>query len=422
MSASAIRRAAVIAVGSELLTPLRSDTNSLLITEELNALGVDVVLKGIAGDDKVELAHLLRHALTRVDLVVLCGGLGPTDDDVTRDVVADVLGRPLRERAKIADSIRHRFVARGSEMPAINRRQAMVPEGADVLENSNGTAPGLWIEANGKVVVLLPGPPRELEPILIRVVEKKLVVRTAGQSLYRRTVRIVGRSESHAEEVLQPLYAEWAKDEVPVTATILAALGQIELHLTARADDRRAVERALNRAVDQVGATLGRDVYSTDGQPLEAVVGSLLHQRRMRIAIAESCTGGLVTSRLTDIAGSSCYVDRAVVCYSNEAKIELLDVPEPLIAEHGAVSEEVALAMATGVRNRSRTEIGVGVTGIAGPQGGTTKKPVGTVALAVVTPDSSSTKTLTFMGERQLIKFQASQAALDLIRRVLTRS
>ena len=257
MSASAIRRAAVIAVGSELLTPLRSDTNSLLITEELNALGVDIVFKGIAGDDKVELAHLLRHALTRVDLVVLCGGLGPTDDDVTREVVAGVLGRPLRERAEIADSIRHRFAARGSEMPAINRRQAMVPEGADVLENSNGTAPGLWIEANGKVVVLLPGPPRELEPILIRVVEKKLVVRTAGQSLHRRTVRIVGRSESHTEEALQPLYAEWAKGEVPVAATILAAIPdddrrgeEVERRRRARCRRRGAARRTPPRACE----------------------------------------------------------------------------------------------------------------------------------------------------------------------------
>jgi len=419
VTAGGIRRAAIIAVGSEMLTPLRSDTNSLVITEELNALGIDVVFKCVAGDDKVELSHMLRHALSRVDLVVTCGGLGPTDDDITREVVSAVLSRQLRERAEIVDGIRQRFLARGVEMPAINRRQAMVPEGADVLQNAHGTAPGLWLDVDRKAVLLLPGPPREMQPILIRVVEKKLAARAAGQALYRRVVRMTGRTESHTDELLQPLYDEWARATVPVSATILAALGQIELHLSARAEDRRAVERALDRAVDQVAALLGRDVYSLDGKPLEEVVGLLLAQRRLRVAVAESCTGGLITSRLTDIAGSSRYVERGAVCYSNDAKVELLGVPEALIADKGAVSEDVALAMAHGVRERSRVDVGIGVTGVAGPQGGTLQKPVGTVAVAVVTPDGVSTRTLQFMGERAHVKFQASQAALDLLRRML---
>lgn len=419
MSAGGIRRAAIIAVGSEMLTPLRTDTNSLIVTEELNALGVDVVFKCVAGDDKVELSHLLRHALSRVDLVVMTGGLGPTDDDITRDVAAAVLGRPLRERTEITDAIRQRFAARGVDMPAINRRQAMVPDGADVLQNANGTAPGLWLDVDRKAVLLLPGPPREMQPILIRVVEKKLAARAAGHALYRRVVKMTGRTESHTDEALQPLYAQWARAAVPVEATILAALGQIELHLSARAEDRRAVERTLDVAVDQVEDLLGRDVYSTDGKSIEEVVGGMLAQRRLRVAAAESCTGGLITSRLTDVAGSSRYVDRSAVCYSNDAKVEMLGVPESLIAEKGAVSEEVALAMAHGVRERSRVDVGIGVTGIAGPQGGTSLKPVGTVAVAVVTPDGSSTRTLQFMGERQNVKFQASQAALDLLRRML---
>lgn len=419
MSAGGIRRAAIIAVGSEMLTPLRTDTNSLIVTEELNALGVDVVFKCVAGDDKVELSHLMRHALSRVDLVVMTGGLGPTDDDITRDVAAAVLGRPLRERTEITDAIRQRFAARGVDMPAINRRQAMVPDGADVLQNANGTAPGLWLDVDRKAVLLLPGPPREMQPILIRVVEKKLAARAAGHALYRRVVKMTGRTESHTDEALQPLYAQWARAAVPVEATILAALGQIELHLSARAEDRRAVERTLDVAVDQVEDLLGRDVYSTDGKSIEEVVGGMLAQRRLRVAAAESCTGGLITSRLTDVAGSSRYVDRSAVCYSNDAKVEMLGVPESLIAEKGAVSEEVALAMAHGVRERSRVDVGIGVTGIAGPQGGTSLKPVGTVAVAVVTPDGSSTRTLQFMGERQNVKFQASQAALDLLRRML---
>ena len=395
MSAGGIRRAAIIAVG------------------------VDVVFKCVAGDDKVELSHLMRHALSRVDLVVMTGGLGPTDDDITRDVAAAVLGRPLRERTEITDAIRQRFAARGVDMPAINRRQAMVPDGADVLQNANGTAPGLWLDVDRKAVLLLPGPPREMQPILIRVVEKKLAARAAGHALYRRVVKMTGRTESHTDEALQPLYAQWARAAVPVEATILAALGQIELHLSARAEDRRAVERTLDVAVDQVEDLLGRDVYSTDGKSIEEVVGGMLAQRRLRVAAAESCTGGLITSRLTDVAGSSRYVDRSAVCYSNDAKVEMLGVPESLIAEKGAVSEEVALAMAHGVRERSRVDVGIGVTGIAGPQGGTSLKPVGTVAVAVVTPDGSSTRTLQFMGERQNVKFQASQAALDLLRRML---
>ena len=419
MSAGALRRVAIIAVGSELLTPLRSDTNSLFITAQLNALGMDVVSKHVIGDDRIELAQMIRHALARVDLLVVCGGLGPTEDDITREVVAGVLGRALCERSEISDAIRQRFAARGSEMPAINTRQAMVPEGADVLANGKGTAPGLWMDVEGKAVLLLPGPPRELEPMLAQVVDRKLAARAAGLALSRRVIRITGRTESNADEALHPLYVEWAGAEVPVTATILAALGQIELHLSARAGDRRTAVQALDRATDQVSAALGRDVYSTDGRTLEEVAGAMLVGRAWRISVAESCTGGLIASRLTDVPGSSRYFDRGLVCYSNDAKTQLLDVPVALMAEHGAVSEKVALAMAFGVRAHSGSDVGVGVTGIAGPQGGSPQKPVGTVAVAVVTPEASRVRTLRFMGERGLVKFQASQVALDLVRRLL---
>lgn len=419
MSGGSIRRAAIIAVGSELLTPLRTDTNSLLITTQLNALGIEVGFKCVVGDDRVELAEMVRHAMARVDLLVLCGGLGPTDDDVTREVVAATLGRALHERVDISDAIRQRFASRGLEMPAINRRQAMVPEGAEVLTNSMGTAPGLWMDADGKSVLLLPGPPRELGPMLTRVAEEQLKARAGGEALSRRTIRITGLSESHAEEAVQPLYRDWAREHVPVSATILAALGQVELHLSARAGDRRSVEHVLDRATERVCAVLGRDVYSTDGRTLEEVVGALLAARGWWISVAESCTGGLITCRLTDVPGSSRYLDRGVVSYSNDAKTQLLDVPPALIAGHGAVSEEVALSMAAGARARSGSDVGVGVTGIAGPQGGSPGKPVGTVVVAVVTPTASRVRTLRLLGERALVKFQASQAALDLVRRML---
>jgi nicotinamide-nucleotide amidase len=413
------QRAAIIAVGSELLTPLRIDTNSLYITEQLNALGIEVVVKGVVGDDRAELANFVRNALERTGLIVLCGGLGPTDDDVTREVVADVLQRRLQERQEITERLRQRFAARGWQMPEINRRQALVPEGADPIDNPNGTAPGLWIEHGDRVVLLLPGPPRELKPMLRGLVEGRLLSRASITTLRRRIIRITGRTESHTEEAMQPLYAVWAAAAVPIAATILAAFGQIELHLSARAEAREVAEAALDRAAEQVREALGRDAFSTDGRALEEVVGDLLLARGWRIGVAESCTGGLITSRLTDVAGSSRYVDRSVVSYSNEAKTEMLGVPAALIAEHGAVSEQVALAMAEGIRSSARLDVGIGVTGIAGPGGGTPEKPVGMVCLAAVTPDASRVRTVRFIGEREQVKFQASQAALDLVRRMI---
>ena len=414
------QRAAIIAVGSELLTPLRVDTNSLYITEQLNLLGIEVVTKSVVGDDRAELAYLVRSGLERADLIVLCGGLGPTDDDVTREVVADVLQRTLQERQEITERLRQRFAARGWKMPEINRRQAMVPEGAEPIDNANGTAPGLWIEHSNHLVLLLPGPPRELKPMLRALVEGRLSARASVTTLRRRIIRITGRTESHTEEAMQPLYATWATAPIPIAATILAAFGQIELHLSARAEASEIAESALDRAADQVRAALGGDAFSADGRTLEQVVGQLLLARGWHIGVAESCTGGLITSRLTDVPGSSGYVERSVVTYSNDAKVEMLGVPAALIAEHGAVSEQVAAAMAEGIRATARVEVGVGVTGVAGPGGGTPEKPVGMVCIAVVTPDANRVRTLRFMGERELVKFQASQAALDIVRRMLS--
>jgi competence/damage-inducible protein CinA-like protein len=416
-----LTRAAIIAVGSELLTPLRIDTNSLFVTGQLNALGIDVVMKGVAGDDREELAHLFRAALARADLVVFTGGLGPTDDDVTREVVAATLGRGLSEDVAMTERMRARFAARGykGSMPEINRRQAMVPAGAVVLENSRGSAPGLWLEEGDSVVLLLPGPPRELHPMLEALVDGSLKSRAAGAPLLRRVLKIAGRIESQTDEVLQPLYREWEQAGPRINATILAALGQIELHLSTRARSVETARAALDAAVRQVLAVLGEDVFSSNGEPMEAVVGALLVSHAYRIALAESCTGGLVTSRLTDVPGSSRYVDRAVVVYANDAKVDLLDVPPALIAVHGAVSEPVAVAMADGVRSRAAVDVGVGVTGIAGPGGGTPEKPVGTVAIAAVVGSTRSVRTFRFHGEREQVKFQASQAALDMVRRML---
>jgi nicotinamide-nucleotide amidase len=415
-----LSRAAIVAVGSELLTPSKLDTNSLHITEQLNQLGIDVIAKAVVGDSRDELALVVTAMLARVDLLILCGGLGPTDDDVTREAVAAALHRPLAEDESITARLRERFKARGfaMPMPEINRRQAMVPAGAVVIENTKGSAPGLWIDHDGRTVLLLPGPPRELKPMLATLVEGPLRDRASGEPLARRIIRIAGRIESHVDESLQPLYRDWAAASPLVSATILAALGSIELHLSARASSPAVRDDVLERAVQQVVAVIGADVYSTDGRRLEEVVGDLLVAKSLHIGVAESCTGGLITSRLTDVPGSSRYVDQSVVTYSNDAKSELLGVPPELLQEHGAVSEPVALAMADGIRLRARADIGVGVTGIAGPTGGTAEKPVGMVVIAVTTATERRCRTFRFYGERELVKFQASQNALDMVRRL----
>ena len=413
--------AAIVAVGSELLTPARIDTNSLFITDQLNQLGIDVVMKAVVGDDRDRLIHVCRAAFEHADLVVFSGGLGPTDDDLTREAVAAVLGRELREDPAITERLRARFAARGftTPMPENNRRQAMVPAGALVLENTRGSAPGLWLEEGKRAVLLLPGPPRELRPMLEALVAGVLRTRAPGGTLLRRVLKIAGRIESQTDEVLHPLYSEWERSVPSVAATILAALGQIELHLSTRAATPDIAARALGAAAEQACELLGADVFSTDGRSMEDVVGQMLASRGWRIALAESCTGGFLTSRLTDVPGSSRYVERAVVTYANDAKIDLLGVPAAMIDEHGAVSERVAVAMADGIRERAGVDIGVAVTGIAGPGGGTLEKPVGTVAVAVASGAATQSRLYRFHGERDQVKFQASQSALDMVRRLL---
>lgn len=416
-------RAEVVAVGSEMLTPTHVDTNSLFITERLNEIGIGLQGKAVSGDDREVLKAIVSDALVRSDLLILTGGLGPTDDDLTRDVVADLIGRPLEYHADIFEAIEKRFAARGLATPEINRRQAMVPQGAVVLPNRNGTAPGLWIEHGAKMIVLLPGPPRELKPMFEAVIQERLLDRAGASRLLRRVLRITGQSESYVEEQMQPLYAKWlaATTTMTITTTILASLGQIELHLMAIAPSAEEGHRALDEAVTDVRATLGRDLFSTDGQSMQQVVGELLRARGCRIAAAESCTGGLVMTRLTEVPGSSDYVDRGVVVYSNHSKTELLGVPPSLIATFGAVSEPVAEAMASAMARDAGVDFAVGITGVAGPAGGTPEKPVGMVAIAAAWARDGQVetrvRTFNFVGGREMVRFQASQAALDMVRR-----
>ena len=412
----------IIAVGSELLGWTRLDTNSLFITEILAGLGIEVRSKSVVGDDRGRLTLVFAQALDRSDLVILTGGLGPTDDDLTREAVADALGLTLREDPAITASIARRFARRGLQMPEINRRQAMVPEGATSLPNPHGSAPGLFIEHGSKVVVLLPGPPRELQPMLSALCETGglLHARSGAERLYRVSLFTTQRSESHVEELAQPIYSKWRDVNPPVETTILATPGQVELHLTMRSRDEQSAMSTLERIRDELVAALGESVFTTDGRPLHQLVGGMLRARRLMLAAAESCTGGLLLQRLTEIPGSSDYVAGGVVAYTNELKVQLLGVDAALIEAHGAVSEPVAAAMAEGVCARIGTDVGIAITGIAGPGGGSPEKPVGTVVIAVlVRGRPMSVRTHSFPGGRDFVRFQATQAALDALRRIL---
>jgi nicotinamide-nucleotide amidase len=413
------RTAEIIAVGSELLTPHRLDTNSLFVTERLNELGIDLRGKSVVGDRRADLADRLRAALARVDIVLTTGGLGPTDDDVTREVAAEVLGLPLSEDNQILEGIRARFVQRGLDMPAINRRQAAVPQGALVLPNAIGTAPGLLIEWQDRLVVLLPGPPAEMQPMMDDV-DAFLRPRLPAARIRRRILKVFGRTESHVEEVAQPIYSTWQGGETPIDTTILASSGQIELHLSARGEDVAALDRTLESAVRTLAAALAPADVSVDGRSLEAIIGDALRDRGWRIAVAESCTAGLLLARLTEVAGSSAWVEGGIVAYANSVKTGQLGIAEAMLIEHGAVSEPVALAMAGGVRQRLGVNVGVAITGIAGPGGGSPEKPVGTVVIAVTDGAREDVKTFRFPGDRQTIRARSVSAALDRIRRLLT--
>jgi nicotinamide-nucleotide amidase len=413
-----LRTAEVLAVGTELLTPHRVDTNSLFLAGRLDEIGIELRGKAVVADDIAALSAAMRGAIERADLLVTTGGLGPTSDDLTRESLAAVLGVPLDEDAAILASIEQRFASRGIVMPATNRRQALVPRGAGVLPNPHGTAPGLWLEWHGHPIVCLPGPPRELQPMFDDCVLPRLGRLCGERRVRRRVLKITGRSESMVEQVAQPIYSRLGTADLPISTTILASPGTIELHLTAAGADVPAIDEALDRGARALAEALGAPVFSTDGRSLEQVVGDRLAAGRRRIAVAESCTGGLLLGRLTDVPGSSGWVTGGVVAYDDAVKTALLGVPAALLAEHGAVSEAVARAMAEGVRARLHADVGVGVTGIAGPTGGTADKPVGTVVIAASGP-ADDVRTFRFLGDRQMIRTQSVAAALDMVRRML---
>ncbi|MDA1306429.1 MAG: competence/damage-inducible protein A, partial [Acidobacteria bacterium] len=369
------RTAEILAIGSEMLTPFRVDTNSLFLTSRLNDLGIDVVSKSVVSDRPAALEAALRLALDRVDIVVTSGGLGPTDDDLTREAIMAAAGVTADEDPAVVEAIARRFASRGLPMPEINRRQAQVPHGATVLDNPNGTAPGLWLPVGERVIVALPGPPRELKPMWDTHVAPRVAALAGAGRLRRRVLKTVGKGESQVDEIAAPIYGRWTSLEPPITTSILASPGQVELHLSAQGIDEAALDRVLDAAVAELREALGTPVFSVDGRELEEVVGALLDARGATVAVAESCTGGLILGRLTSVSGSSAWVTGGVVAYANVVKVQQLGVPQELLDAHGAVSEPVSLAMAAGVRAALDTTYGLAVTGIAGPTGGTDEKP-----------------------------------------------
>ncbi|HET7433286.1 MAG TPA: competence/damage-inducible protein A [Thermoanaerobaculia bacterium] len=406
-------RASIIAIGSEMLGPVRVDTNSLKITAALERYGIAVARKSIVGDTLGELVAEIRFALQHADILITTGGLGPTEDDLTREALAEAFGLTMEVDQSIIDRIAARFAARGWVMPEVNKRQANVFSGHTTLKNERGTAPGFRIESGGKHVWVFPGVPHELEWMLATYLVPWLDEVSGGLARYRRVLKISGLTESGVEEKLKPYYDAHRGEEL----TILATMGHIELHLHADGAESEARAHLASREKELL-AIFGARVYGFDDDTLERVIGRMLVERGETVAVAESCTGGLLGSRITDIAGSSVYFMGGAICYTAAAKTDMAGVDAQLIREHGEVSEPVAIALARGIRERFKTTWGVGVTGIAGPTGGTAEKPVGTVHVAISGPVDMHRKLL-WQGPRMIIKQYSTQQALDLLRRCL---
>lgn len=393
--------AEIIAVGSELLTPFRMDTNSLYLTEQLNQLGVEVIFKSVVGDDLPRLVAAAQHALSRSEIVVFSGGLGPTEDDLTREAVAEALDIPLRRDENIIASIEKRFAARGWKMPANNAKQADVLEGATVLPNPNGTAPGQWIsgkfDAGERTVILLPGPPHELKALFEAECRHRLQEELPVAFLATRVLKIAMLGESLVDARVSPIYKRFTD----VQTTILAGAGEIQLHFKSQAENLETAQARVDEAADAVEEELDNAVYSRDGQSLEQIVGYWLQMRTATLAVAESCTGGLLGERITSVAGSSRYFAGGAIVYANSVKTELAGVPADMIERHGAVSREVAAALAEGIRYRCEATLGIGITGVAGPGGGTVEKPVGLVFHALASDGGTEIIERNFTGDRK---------------------
>lgn len=408
--------AEIIAVGSELLTPFRQDTNSLFLTDRLNQLGIEVHFKDVVGDNHDQLVSVARIAFSRADLTIFMGGLGPTEDDLTREAVAEALGTGLERDQELVAWLHKRFASRGIKMRDNNLRQADVLAGAAVLPNANGSAPGQWLktEYEGKVriAILLPGPPHELKPMFDSQCFERLRCAVPEQFITKRVLKVAMVPESELDARIAPIYTHFND----VQTTILAHAGEVQIHLQAHSDSKEAAEARVNELAGKIEDELADRVFSTAGESLEQIVGYYLEMRSASLAVAESCTGGLLAERITAVPGSSRYFLGGAVVYSNELKTAFADVPLALINQHGAVSREVATALAEGIRRRCKSAFGMGITGIAGPNGGTPEKPVGLVYIAVADGERTDVVERRFPGDRERVRWWSTTLALDMLR------
>lgn len=411
--------AEIIAIGSELLTPFRQDTNSLYLTEKLNQLGVEVVVKTVVGDSRERLVSVAQHALFRSGIVIFMGGLGPTEDDLTREAVAEALGLELHRDPEILRKLGERFAARGYQMTPNNAQQADVITGATILPNPNGSAPGQWIsgkyEGRDRLIILLPGPPFELKAMFDEQCMERLRAKLPPAYIATRVLRVAMLGESLVDSRVAPIYKRYTD----VQTTILAGAGDVQFNLFTRADSMEAAQQRVDELAGEIEDELDDALYASKGESLEQIVGYFLQLKGATLAVAESCTGGLLAERITSVSGSSRYFLGGAIVYSNELKTEFAGVPASLLKKHGAVSREVAAAMAEGIRKRCKATLGVGITGVAGPTGGTEEKPVGRVYNALASADGTQVEERNFPGDRKRVRWFAAQLALDMVRRKL---
>jgi nicotinamide-nucleotide amidase len=411
--------AEIIAVGSEMLTPHRQDTNSLYLTAKLNALGVEVRFKCVVGDDREGLVAAAKLAMRRSDIVLFSGGLGPTEDDLTRECVAEALGLTLTRDPQIVAKLEERFAKRGIKMSANNSKQADVITNAVALTNPVGTAPGQWIsgkyDGNDRIVILLPGPPYELKAVFEGECISRLRVKIPPRHIAVRTLKMALIPESQVDARVSPIYKAYSD----VESTILAGAGEIQLHFRCRKASAAEAEARVEELAEKVEDEMGDAIFSRKGETIEQIVSYLVQMRGMTLATAESCTGGLLAERITSLSGSSRYFLGGAVVYSNELKTQFAGVPKALIDQHGAVSREVAAALAEGIRKRCLSSYGVGITGVAGPTGGTEQKPVGLVYIALASDEGTQVVERNFPGDRARIRQFSTLQALEMIRRAL---
>jgi len=403
----------IITTGTELLLGQIVNTNAPYLAKQLNELGFHVLYQTTVGDNRDRMTQILTTALNRADLIITTGGLGPTQGDITKEVTAQVLQRSLYLHEPSMHRIKCFFAQHHACMPDSNLRQAMIPEGAIVLNNERGTAPGIILENNEKTIINLPGPPHELEGMVQQAVIPYLNKRFGIQgAIVSRVLHTYGIGESALEEKIKDLIL----NQTNPTIALLARLGEVIIRLTAKGQTQAHANQLIDELQQTIYGRISDYIFGIDDDTMETVVGNILTQKNLTIALAESCTGGLVTSRITDVSGSSQYVCGSIICYSNSIKIQELGVPKQTIATHGAVSSETAVAMAARIREKFNTDIGIGITGIAGPNGGTDAKPVGLVYIAIDGPAGLKCDKYQFVGQRTDIKYRASQAALDILR------